>query len=408
MIDEGGGSSKKQRVLALVGTRPEVIKMAPVVQALDEMAANLECHLALTGQHGDLVHQILDAFSLVPDLKLLPNVDLKVMREGQDLYDLAHAVLDGLRGVFREVRPDLILVQGDTASVFFGTLVAFFEGYRGHRQALKVGHVEAGLRSRNKWAPYPEEMFRRLADVLTDLHFAPTPGARENLLAEGYAPSHVFLTGNTVVDALKATARLARAPTNPGLTHVLASGRRLVLLTAHRRESFLEPQRVQAMFSAIRALADVEETIHILYPVHPNPRVSEPARELLSGHERITLVEPLDYLDLVSALERAHLVLTDSGGIQEEAPTFGVPTLVLREVTERPEGVEAGVAHLVGTDPQAILGKARELLAGPPPGDGGEGPPNPYGDGRAGERIADIVASSLLGRPRDTSDWDGA
>jgi UDP-N-acetylglucosamine 2-epimerase (non-hydrolysing) len=192
------------------------------------------------------------------------------------------------------------------------------------------------------------------------------------------------------------------------LTHVLASGRRLVLLTAHRRESFLEPQRVQAMFSAIRALADVEETIHILYPVHPNPRVSEPARELLSGHERITLVEPLDYLDLVSALERAHLVLTDSGGIQEEAPTFGVPTLVLREVTERPEGVEAGVAHLVGTDPQAILGKARELLAGPPPGDGGEGPPNPYGDGRAGERIADIVASSLLGRPRDTSDWDGA
>jgi UDP-N-acetylglucosamine 2-epimerase (non-hydrolysing) len=250
-------------------------------------------------------------------------------------------------------------------------------------------------------------MFRRLADVLTDLHFAPTPGARDNLLSEGYAPEQVFLTGNTVVDALLITAGLEPEPSSPGLTEALATGRRLVLLTAHRRESFKDPPKVRGMFSAIRALADQDETIQVLYPVHPNPQVLEPAQEMLSGHERISLVEPLDYLDLVTALARAHLVLTDSGGIQEEAPTFGVPTLVLREVTERPEGVEAGVAHLVGADGDTILEKAREILMAGRSPEGPERATNPYGDGRAGERIADIVASALLGRPRETTDWNG-
>jgi len=407
-MSDQGASAGKPRILVLVGTRPEAIKMAPVVQALSRRPGEVECHVALTGQHDELVHQVLDAFQLIPDLRLLPNMDLKVMREGQDLYDLAHAFLNELRGVIRETRPEMVLVQGDTASVFFGSLVAFFEGFRGERAALQVGHVEAGLRSRNKWAPYPEEMFRRLTDVLTDLHFAPTKGARDNLLAEGYSEDQVFLTGNTVVDALQATARLPRTPGNPKLREVLEGDRRLVLLTAHRRESFKDPPKVREMFSAIRKLADQEDDIEILYPVHPNPAVVEPAQAHLSGHPRISLIEPLDYLDLVSALEKAHLVLTDSGGIQEEAPTFGVPTLVLREVTERPEGVEAGVAHLVGTDGEAILGKASEILRSRSAAETVSSPPNPYGDGKAGERIADIVVARLTGSSRKTSDWDGA
>jgi len=391
-------STAKPRVLMVVGTRPEAIKMAPVARALVRRADLLESRLVLTGQHDELVEQVLRAFDLVPDLGLLPDFDLAVMREGQDLYDLAHACLDGLREVSREFQPDLVLVQGDTASVFLSSLVAFFEG-------VGVGHVESGLRSGEKWAPYPEEMFRRLSDVLADYHFAPTPRARDNLLAEGIPGGRIHLTGNTVVDALLAVSRLDRIPTNPHLRQVLEGGSRLVLLTAHRRESFGEPLR--RVFGAVRELADREEGIEILYPVHPNPRVLDPARELLSGHSRIHLTEPLDYLDLVSALEKAALVLTDSGGIQEEAPTFGAPVLVLREVTERPEGVEAGVASLVGTDGRKIVEGALALLRSRPSA-GPSGGRSPFGDGRAGERIADIVASELAGVPRVTRDWDGA
>jgi len=391
-------STAKPRVLMVVGTRPEAIKMAPVARALAGRGDLLESRLALTGQHDELVEQVLRAFDLVPDLGLLPDFDLAVMREGQDLYDLAHACLDGLREVAREFQPDLVLVQGDTASVFLSSLVAFFEG-------VGVGHVESGLRSGNKWAPYPEEMFRRLSDVLADYHFAPTPRARDNLLAEGIPGDRIHLTGNTVVDALLAVSNLHRTPTNPHLRQVLERGSRLVLLTAHRRESFGKPLR--EVFRAVRELAEREQTIEILYPVHPNPQVRGPAQELLSGHPRIHLTEPLDYLDLVSALEKAALVLTDSGGIQEEAPTFGAPVLVLREVTERPEGVEAGVASLVGTDGGKIVEGALALLR-PRQSAGPSGGRNPFGDGRAGERIADIVASKLAGVPRVTRDWDGA
>lgn len=386
-------------MLAVVGTRPEAIKMAPVLQALARRGDELETRLALTGQHDELVDQVLEAFGLVPDLRFLPDFDLALMREGQSLYDLAHGCLDGLREVVQAFRPDLVLVQGDTASVFFAGLVAFFE-------RIEVGHVEAGLRSRRKWAPFPEEMFRTLTDVLTDLHFAPTRRARDNLRSEGIPPERIHLTGNTVVDALLAAVRLSGTPRNPDLRAALEEGRRLVLLTAHRRESFGEPLR--RVFSAVKELAERENDIEVVYPVHPNPEVLEPARELLSGHPRIQLTRPLDYLDLVLALERASLVLTDSGGIQEEAPTFGTPVLVLREVTERPEGVEAGVAELVGTDGARILSRARAILAGEPVGgleSAGRG--NPYGDGRAGERIADIVACHLGAGPRRTSDWDG-
>jgi len=349
--------------------------------------------LVLTGQHGDLVDQILDALDLQPDY------DLGIMREGQTLYDVAQECLQGLGGVVREFKPDLLLAQGDTATVFFSALVAFFEKTR-------VGHIEAGLRSGDKWAPFPEEIFRRLTDVLTDLYFAPTSAARDNLLAEGIEPSQVYLTGNTVVDSLMRMASMEGKVEAPVLRSILEDkSSRLVLLTAHRRESFGQPLR--DVFQAVRKLVDEHEDVRLLYPVHPNPNVVEPAEELLSDHPRIDLVEPLGYRDLVLALQGAHLILTDSGGIQEEAPTFGTPVLVLREVTERPEGVEAGVAILVGTDPKKILEEGRRILSSGQDGVRPASFANPYGDGRAGERIADIISSVLTGESRSTVDWDG-
>jgi UDP-N-acetylglucosamine 2-epimerase (non-hydrolysing) len=346
--------------------------------------------VVLTGQHTDLLDQVLEIFSLRTDW------DLDIMREGQDLYDLAEGCLEGLRGVVREYRPDLILVQGDTATVFFAALVAFFE-------RVEVGHVEAGLRSGDKWRPYPEEIFRRLSGTIADLHFAPTSAARRNLLAEGTAPDRVFLTGNTVVDALHAVAGRSIPIADPELREIIDSGERLVLLTAHRRESFGAPLR--EIFGAIRELADRYEDLHFLYPVHPNPNVSGPARELLGDHPRIHLTAPLGYPDLVHALRAATLVLTDSGGIQEEAPSFGTPVLVLREVTERPEAVQAGVARLVGMDRARIVEAASTLLTDEAARLMMARTESPYGDGRAAERIADIIAHRLTGAPRQTTDW---
>jgi UDP-N-acetylglucosamine 2-epimerase (non-hydrolysing) len=269
--------------------------------------------------------------------------------------------------------------------------------------------VEAGLRSRHPGLPYPdpypEEMFRRLTGVLTLHHFAPTREARDNLLTEGVPPDRIHLTGNTVVDALHEAARVPHQPSDPELREVLSAGARLILLTAHRRESFGEPLR--EVFLAVREMVDEHPEVRVLYPVHPNPQVVGPAREILSRHPRIHLTAPMGYLDLVTALRRATMVLTDSGGIQEEAPTFGVPVLVLREATERPEGVEAGVARLVGTAKERILAESREILTRPGPRMGPDRSINPYGDGQAGRRIADIVVSNLTGCSRRTSDWPG-
>lgn len=380
----------KPRVLVVVGTRPEGIKLAPVVAALRDRP-EVEARLALTGQHTDLLDQVIRAFALHVDW------DLGIMREGQDLFDVAHGCLRELRGVVEGYRPDIVLVQGDTASVFFGALVAYFE-------RTKVGHVEAGLRSGDKWRPFPEEIFRRLTGVAADLHFAPTPAARENLLRENVDPATIHLTGNTVVDALQRIAGEEHPVESAALSAALASGKRLVLVTAHRRESFGEPLR--RAFRALRQAADRHPDALFLYPVHPNPQVRVAADEVLSGSAGIVLTEPLSYTDLVTALRRSTLVLTDSGGIQEEAPSFGVPVLVLREVTERPEGVRAGAATLVGTDPVAI-GQGIERVLGAAAG-GRVRVANPYGDGRAGERIADIVVQALTGTPRRTMDWEGA
>jgi UDP-N-acetylglucosamine 2-epimerase (non-hydrolysing) len=376
-------------VLVVIGTRPEAIKMAPVVSAL-RAADECDTKVALTGQHTALVDQALDVFGLDPDY------DLEMMREGQTLYDVAHACLDGLPGILEDYTPDALLVQGDTATVCFGSLVGFFEDVR-------VGHVEAGLRSGRKRSPFPEEMFRRVADLLSDWHFAPTPGAQHNLLREGTDPASVHVTGNTVVDALQVVAGKLGEPTDPVLGEVLSSGRRVVLLTAHRRESFGEPLR--RVFRSVRALVQSRDDVTVVYPVHPNPNVREAAEEVLGGHPRIVLTRPVDYLDLVLLLRDSALVLTDSGGIQEEAPTFGTPVLVMREVTERPEGVKAGVAELVGTDGALVFERAQEILDRPREAPGARR--NPYGDGRAGERIADIVSATLLDRPRRTTDWAG-
>ena len=383
-------SGSTPRVLVVVGTRPEAIKMAPVLAAFHRLEGAVDARLALTGQHADLVDPVLDVFGLEPSW------ELGIMREGQSLYDVAHGCLDGLRRVVRDFCPDTVLVQGDTATVFFGALVAFFE-------RVRVGHVEAGLRSGDKAAPFPEEGFRRLTDTLADDFFAPTAGAAAHLRREGVPGERIHLTGNTVVDALLAVAREDRPFRDEALARVEAGGRRLVLLTAHRRESFGAPLR--EALGAVRVLADARDDVEVVYPVHPNPNVRGPATELLGDHPRVHLTEPVDYLDLVRALRRAELVLTDSGGIQEEAPTFGTPVLVLRDVTERPEGVEAGVAELVGTDAGRIRARALALLER---GKGAGDDANPYGDGRAGERIADIVASTLTGRPRATRDLEPA
>jgi UDP-N-acetylglucosamine 2-epimerase (non-hydrolysing) len=371
-------------VLVVVGTRPEAIKMAPVIRALERSAPEADTRLALTGQHTDLVEEALRAFRLEPDW------DLGIMREGQSLYDVTREGLDGLRNVVGEWRPDLILVQGDTATVFLGALVGYFEG-------VATGHVEAGLRSGDLRRPFPEEGFRRLASVLAELHFAPTPGARENLLREGVPDERIHVTGNTVVDALLEMAERGATPESSGVRRMLEDGAApFALLTAHRRESFGEP--LERIFKGVLELVEARPELHVLYPVHPNPRVQEPAHRVLGGHPRIHLAAPLSYADLVAALQGAALVLTDSGGIQEEAPTFGTPVLVLRDVTERPEGIQAGVARLVGTDSDRLVREAVRIL------DEGGGArdrrrrANPYGDGRAGERIAEVVREVLAGK----------
>ncbi len=372
---------ERPEVLVVVGTRPEAIKLAPVYLALSRQGGTTRPTLLLTGQHRELLHRALATFDLPVD------EDLAIMTEGQGLHDVAVRCLEGLRDALHRRRPDFVLVQGDTASVFFGTLASWFD-------RIPVGHVEAGLRSHDLDSPFPEEGFRRLTGVLADLHFAPTARARANLLAEGVDPARVHLTGNTVVDALLHLSGRGQGPTSPVLGGLLAGQDPYVLLTAHRRESFGEP--LEGAFAAIRTLVEETPGLRLLYPVHPNPRVREPAHRILGGHSRIHLTEPIEYEDLVLALRGASLVLTDSGGIQEEAPTFGVPLLVLREVTERPEGIEAGVAELVGTDPGRILLRAREILARPSSPEARHDPSgNPYGDGRAALRIAQAVESRL-------------
>lgn len=359
-------------VLAVIGTRPEAIKMGPVIRALAARPERVRTIVCLSGQHRELLDGALAPFRVVPDH------DLAVMRPGQSLTDVTAAVLQGMEPLLAAERPDWVLVQGDTTTVLAAALAAFYAGVR-------VGHVEAGLRTGDKRQPFPEEINRRLSGVLADLHFAPTTGAARNLWREGVPTERVVVTGNTVVDAIRYVAALPFDPGGTPLAGLPFGCKRIVLVTAHRRENFGAP--LEAICAALRELAGRFPDVEFAYPVHPNPQVVEPVTRLLGEVPGVTLLPSLDYRSLVWLMARCHLVITDSGGIQEEAPGLGKPVLVLRQTTERPEGVAAGVAQLVGTDPVRLVAAATRLLSDETAYEGMARAVNPYGDGTAAERI---------------------
>ncbi len=363
---------KKLRVMTVFGTRPEAIKMAPVVLELKKQADLIEPIVAVTAQHREMLDQVLSLFSLTPDY------DLDIMAAGQTLYDITGRALTGLKTVLEEAKPDLVLVHGDTTTTFVGALASFYA-------QIPVGHVEAGLRTGRKDSPFPEEMNRRLTGAMADWHFAPTETAKANLLAENVAPSTIFVTGNTVIDALKATVKPGYQFADPVLAAAVARGRRLVLVTTHRRENLGEPMR--QVYQALRQLLEAHDDIEIIFPVHRNPKVREVVEAELGGLDRVNLIEPLDYEPFANLMAHAALVLTDSGGIQEEAPALGKPVLVLRDTTERPEAVEAGTVALVGTEKEAVFAAAHRLLADEKAYAAMAEACNPYGDGHASERI---------------------
>ena len=372
-------AERRLRVLSVFGTRPEAVKMAPVVLRLRQ-TPGVDSRVCVTAQHREMLDQVLALFDLKPDH------DLDLMQPDQSLAELTASVFRGLDPVLQQEQPDWVLVQGDTTTVMATALLAYY-----HR--VRLGHVEAGLRTGDKWRPFPEEINRRVAGVVADLHFAPTDWARANLLREGIPEDRVVVTGNPVIDALQAIVAQPYDETKGPLAGVPAD-RRLILVTAHRRESFGRP--LEDIFSALKRLAETYATrAEILYPVHRNPNVREPAERILGGLPNVRLIDPLDYRDMAHCLQRAFLVLTDSGGLQEEAPALGTPVLVLRQVTERPEGLLAGTARLVGTDPDRIVAEASRLMDDPQAHAAMARAANPYGDGHAAERIvAALLAAS--------------
>ena len=364
------------RVLSIFGTRPEAVKMAPVVKTLAD-TSGIESLVCVTAQHREMLDQVMELFDIQPD------VDLNLMQPGQTLAGLTASIFTHLDPVLRDLQPDWVLVQGDTTTVMSAALLSYY-----HR--IRIGHVEAGLRTGDKWQPFPEEINRRVAGVVADLHFAPTEHSRQNLLAEGVPEANILVTGNPVIDALD---EIVRRPAPSEAADLLAAknihhgGRELVLVTAHRRENFDEP--LEEICQALRELAErYADRLELIYPVHLNPNVKGPVHRLLADVPNITLLPPLQYLPLVHLMKHCKLVLTDSGGIQEEATALGVPTLVLREVTERPEGVAAGVLELVGTDRERIVRSARRLLEDEAAYQAVASAKNPFGDGHAAERIA--------------------
>lgn len=372
------------KILSVFGTRPEAIKMAPVIKELGKHPEIFQSLVCVTAQHRQMLDQVLNLFEIKPDF------DLDIMRPGQDLFDVTCNVLQGLKGVLVQVKPDLVLVHGDTTTTMAATIASYYS-------RIRVGHVEAGLRTHDKYAPFPEEINRRVTGAVADLHFAPTAAARDNLLAEGVAESCIHVTGNTVVDALLSVS--ARIAEDDNLRvrferefSFLDSSKKLILVTGHRRENF------GAGFENIcQALADIaasRDDVEILYPVHLNPNVQEPVRRILGDGTRtnIHLIEPVDYLPFVYLMNRSYLIITDSGGVQEEAPSLGKPVLVMRDTTERPEAVEAGTVRLVGTDCARIVSEARSLLEDTEAYQRMALAHNPYGDGRAAQRIAAALA----------------
>ncbi|AAP12066.1 TPA: non-hydrolyzing UDP-N-acetylglucosamine 2-epimerase [Bacillus thuringiensis] len=364
--------TERLKVMTIFGTRPEAIKMAPLVLELQKHPEKIESIVTVTAQHRQMLDQVLSIFGITPDF------DLNIMKDRQTLIDVTTRGLEGLDKVMKEAKPDIVLVHGDTTTTFIASLAAFYN-------QIPVGHVEAGLRTWDKYSPYPEEMNRQLTGVMADLHFSPTAKSATNLQKENKDESRIFITGNTAIDALQTTVK--ETYSHPVLEKL--GNDRLVLMTAHRRENLGEPMR--NMFRAIKRLVDKHEDVQVVYPVHMNPVVREIANEILGEHNRIHLIEPLDVIDFHNVAARSYLMLTDSGGVQEEAPSLGVPVLVLRDTTERPEGIEAGTLKLAGTDEETIFGLADELLSDKEAHDKMAKASNPYGDGRASERIVEAI-----------------
>ncbi|QAY67704.1 non-hydrolyzing UDP-N-acetylglucosamine 2-epimerase [Paenibacillus protaetiae] len=360
------------KVMTIFGTRPEAVKMAPLVLELQKHDAEIESIVCVTAQHRAILDQVLDFFEITPDY------DLNVMKDRQTLTETTVRVLQGLDPVLAEAKPDIVLVHGDTQTTFLASYAAFLK-------QIQVGHVEAGLRTWNKLSPYPEEMNRQLAGVLSDVHFAPTEWSASNLRKENKPESAIYITGNTATDVFQYTV-------DPQFQHPVidwAKGKRMILMTAHRREALGEPHR--NIFRAVKRIADEFEDVAIVYAVHPNPAVREPANEILGGHPRVKLIEPLDVFEFHNFYPHAYMIMTDSGGLQEEAPSFGVPTLVLRDTTERPEGIEAGTLELVGTDEDQVYSRAYALLTDTALYERMSKAANPYGDGQASVRIVQAL-----------------
>ena len=365
----------KIKILSIFGTRPEAIKMAPLVKELQQRDC-FQCEVAVTAQHRQMLDQVLSLFGINVDY------DLNIMTDRQSLFSITTKALLGLRDVLDSSKPDMVLVHGDTTTTFAGALAAFYDG-------IKVGHVEAGLRTHNKWLPFPEEMNRKLTGALADLHFAPTRTARKNLLREGVSSQNIFVTGNTVIDALRTTVKEDFVFSTDALNNLDFDRQKVVLVTAHRRENLGEP--LENICHAIRKLADSFRDIKVVYPVHLNPAVRDTVFQILGQHERILLLDPLDTDEMHNLMAKSFLILTDSGGLQEEAPSLGKPVRVLRHETERPEAVKAGTVKIVGTDREVIYKEAARLLTDKQEYDRMANAVNPYGDGRASIRIADFL-----------------
>ncbi len=357
--------------MLVFGTRPEAIKMCPLVAEL-KTRKEIETVVCVTGQHRQMLDQVLEAFGVTPDY------DLSIMKENQTLFDVTTTILERIKGVLEKEAPDVVLVHGDTSTSFVTALAAFY-------MRIPVGHVEAGLRTYNIYSPYPEEFNRQGVGIIAKYHFAPTSTARDNLIKEGKDPDCIYVTGNTSIDALKTTVREEYSHSELEW----AKGSRLVILTAHRRENLGEPMR--NMFRAIKRVVDEYDDLKVIYPIHMNPAVRDAASEIFGGDERFHIIEPLDVLDFHNFIARSYLILTDSGGIQEEAPGLGKPVLVMRDTTERPEGIAAGTLKLVGTNEETIYNEFRRLVTDKAEYDAMSHASNPYGDGFASRRIADVL-----------------
>lgn len=370
-------TSDIKTVMVVFGTRPEAIKMCPLVNEL-KSRNGINTIVAVTGQHREMLDQVLNTFGVVPDY------DLSIMQKNQTLFDITVKVLEGMKKIIEECKPDIILVHGDTSTSFSTALAAYYLG-------VKVGHVEAGLRTYNIHSPYPEEFNRQGIGIVSEMNFAPTVTAKENLIREGKDPSTIFVTGNTVIDALKTTHQDDYS--HPVIDSL--KGKRMVLITAHRRENL---DKLRAMFSAVKRVLDEHDDVRAVYPIHPNPLVRQAASEVFKDDDKLQLIEPLNVIDFHNFMSRSYLILTDSGGVQEEAPGFGVPVLVLRDTTERPEGVAAGTLKLVGTDEDAIYREFSRLLDDKSEYEKMSHAINPYGDGMACDRIADIIEFGSPGK----------